>query len=152
MAIQYPNVVITFMIENNSEFIIIKRSKNEKNYPNLWAFPGGKVEIAENAMQTIQREIKEEVGLDVEDDIAFLNTYFFGTSVGFTFLVKSKDRNVVLADENTDYKWISSLKELESLECISGIYNHFVRAQEMLERNSWDSFRKASLLKQDYLN
>lgn len=35
-------IPITAIIENNEEFLFIKRSRNSKNMAGKWVFPGGK--------------------------------------------------------------------------------------------------------------
>lgn len=45
---------------------IIENSKNEilmvKTYDNGWTFPGGQVEVGENLIDALRREVKEETG------------------------------------------------------------------------------------------
>jgi len=43
----------------------------------MWAFPGGKQENNETFKQAARREIKEELGIDIEPEIE-LDTYIFG--------------------------------------------------------------------------
>lgn len=148
----YPNLTITFLIEYNNKFLIISRGKHEKNFPSLWAFPGGKVEIGETGIDTIKREILEEVGLEILDEAAFLNSYTFKKSVGIAFLIRAKSDEVKLSDEFDDYAWIESVEEMNSYKCISGIYNHLVRAKELLAKRHFDSLEKMNLTKEKYIN
>ncbi len=53
--------VRAIMIEGES-LLLIKRDKNDEQY---WVFPGGGVENGENHQQALQRECKEELGVDV---------------------------------------------------------------------------------------
>ncbi len=149
---EYPNLTITFLIEYKGKFLLISRGEHEENFPSLWAFPGGKVEIGETAIDTIRREILEEVGLEIEDEAKFLNSYTFKKSVGIAFIVRAKSDKVVLSNEFSDYKWIKSTEEMDSLKSISGIYNHLVLAKEILRNRSFDSLEKMNLTKEKYIN
>ena len=51
--------------KGSDEVLLIKRKKTERVHSGIWAFPGGKIEDGEDINQAIMREIKEEVGLDV---------------------------------------------------------------------------------------
>ena len=49
----------------NPELLLIKRSRNLRNHPGEWAFPGGKVDQEDkDYSETALREIREEVGLN----------------------------------------------------------------------------------------
>ena len=147
-----PNPVITFMVEYQGKFAMIKRAKTEENYPGLWAFPGGKVEIGENVVGTIRREVLEELDLTLTDEFVFLNTYFFGKSVGFTFLVRAVSDKITITEDAESFIWVSTLEEMEVLGCIPGIYNHLVDAKKALGRGVWQSLEEANLVKEKYLN
>ena len=49
------------IIEDNGKILLQQRSDSQS-----WALPGGTMEIGENINGTLQREVKEETGLDVE--------------------------------------------------------------------------------------
>ncbi len=58
--------VVGAIIENsNSEILCALRSPN-MSMPNLWEFPGGKIENGESNGQAIEREIEEELSCKVE--------------------------------------------------------------------------------------
>lgn len=58
-----PKVVLA-LIEDDGEFLLIKRKVKERHL--LWAFPGGKTKPGETEEESMVREAKEEVTLDVE--------------------------------------------------------------------------------------
>src|SRR6266436_2485768 len=120
----YPNLTVTFLIEHEGRFLLVARGSKEDNFPNLWAFPGGKVELGETVVDTIRREVLEETGLRLTDETAFLNTYTFKRSVGVAFLVRTNSTEIRLAPDFSDYKWVTSLEDFEGLLCIPGIHNH----------------------------
>ncbi len=147
-----PNATVTFVIENARKFLIMQRGETEDHFPSLWAFPGGKVERGETAIETIRREALEETGLQVEDEGAFLDSYFFGNTVGFAFLVRTQSPDVRLAPEFGAFRWISSVEDLQNFRCIPGIHNHLVRAIEVIRMNKLDSLSRMDLKEEDYLN
>jgi mutator protein MutT len=151
MAIEYPNLVITFLIEHKESFLLIKRSHHEQNFPGLWAFPGGKVEIGETVVDAIEREIKEETNLDTTGHIILLDAYCFGRSTGLAFLVQAVNDQVV-PDDYDEYKWIKTEQELEPLPRIPGIDNHLVAALRELRRGCWQTFEEIQLSEDRYLN
>lgn len=152
----FPNLVLTFLIESDEAFLLIKRSNNETNFPGKWAFPGGKVEIGETVVDALNREIEEETGLEVKGDFVLLDTYCFRRSAtkgstGLAFLVRAKSREIV-PHGFKEYKWVRSLDELAALDCIPGIHNHFVAALAALKRGCWQQLDNIQLSEDRYLN
>jgi 8-oxo-dGTP diphosphatase len=45
--------------------ILACQRKRSSRYPLKWEFPGGKVEPGESPVQTVRREIREELGIDL---------------------------------------------------------------------------------------
>lgn len=148
----YPNPVVTFLIEYKGKFLLLHRNKNEKNYADLWAFPGGKVEVGETFMEAIVREAMEETGLSLKKQVAFLNSYFFGSSVGVTFLVRATSDKIILAKDFQNFGWVSSLQDMKKYKCIPGIYNHLQGAIESLKKKNFLNMQRANLLKEEYRN
>lgn len=59
-----PGKIVLGLIEKDGNFLLIRR-----RVPSLhveWAFPGGKIKEGETEEKALVREIREEVGLDVE--------------------------------------------------------------------------------------
>jgi 8-oxo-dGTP diphosphatase len=45
--------------------VLACQRRKDVRYPLKWEFPGGKIEPGENAGQTLRRELREELGVDV---------------------------------------------------------------------------------------
>ncbi len=58
-------VVVGAMIEQDGKYLITQRSPRG-SLPLLWEFPGGRVEEGESNEAALARELKEEMGIEVE--------------------------------------------------------------------------------------
>ena len=106
-------IPITAIIENEGQFLFIKRSRNSQNMAGKWVFPGGKLEKGEDAIQALYRELSEETGLEFTENFAFVSAYQFlraedqSSSQGLVFLVQSKSRNIKEDPNIEEYRWIN---------------------------------------------
>lgn len=109
-------------IQKGNQFLLARRSRKELHMPGAWALPGGKVERAEqhNILQhTLKQEIKEEVGLEVKDDMALItNDSFVRTDdapvVSLTFLCHWQSGEAQALEDTDEVKWFT-LTELQGL-------------------------------------
>lgn len=124
--------VVTCTIYKDDRFLVIRRHDQAKKFGGTWGFPGGKVEQGETIAGAIKREIKEETNLDIDDHLLFLNSYYYGDSVGLHFAAFAKSDEVV-CEKGVEYKWLNSLEELQQLPRIPGIDFHIIKATELLE-------------------
>ena len=58
--------VVGAIIENENNEILCALRSPVMAIPNMWEFPGGKIEGSETLKEAIEREIKEEFSCDVE--------------------------------------------------------------------------------------
>jgi mutator protein MutT len=57
-----------FIINEEGKILLTHRGPSARNQVGKWEAPGGKVEFGETAEQTIVREAKEELGIDIKVD------------------------------------------------------------------------------------
>lgn len=53
------------IIDSNGRLLLSQRGPKARNEVGKWEFPGGSVEFGDTMEQTIKREIKEELGVDI---------------------------------------------------------------------------------------
>jgi len=63
--IPHYNIAVGLILNDNNELLIALRP-NESMLGGLWEFPGGKQKESESLKETTSRELKEELGIDVE--------------------------------------------------------------------------------------
>ncbi len=66
MTINYPVHVAVAVIQNIPGQILISQRPAHLHQGGLWEFPGGKLEPGESVAQALRREIREELGVEVE--------------------------------------------------------------------------------------
>lgn len=57
--------VTAAVIERAGKVLIAKRKKGDR-FEGLWEFPGGKIEAGESPEECLRRELREELGVEVE--------------------------------------------------------------------------------------
>lgn len=115
----YPEPTVGVLIFNDEgKLLLVKTFK----WFDKWSIPGGHVELGETLKDAVKREIKEEVGLDVEilDSLTVQEAIYspeFWKKKHFLFLdfiAKCKnDRVIVDADEIQSYIWVDPKKTVE---------------------------------------
>ena len=110
--------------EKSCGCIIIKNRKvllvYEKNR-NFWGFPKGHMEEGENEIQTARREVKEEVGLEVEidEEKRYILNYIIRDEIDKTtvlYMARPKSEKITMQEseiENT--KWCDFDEALNTL-------------------------------------
>lgn len=108
------------LIKNEKDQYLLVQRSEKMPHPLQWEFPGGKLRKGENALQAIQREIKEELALDVVP-VEELQTVFWEYSQKKIALVpvicKIRSGGIILS-EHCDFIWltIDEVKKLDILE------------------------------------
>ena len=107
----YPEPTVGALIVNNEGKILLAKSPK---WFDKYTLPGGHIEVGETMEQALKREVKEEVGLDVEV-VEFLTMHeaiyskeFFRKRhfIFFDFFCRSGDQQVKLdREEILDYIW-----------------------------------------------
>ena len=112
-----PLLVVAGLIEKDGKYLIGKRIYGDEGAVEKWEFPGGKVEKGEKESEAIERELKEEFGLNIKADNYLCSTIheyptrtinlklWHANVVDEDFLMNKKDHDA--------YKWVS-LEEISN--------------------------------------
>ncbi len=108
----YPEPTVGGLVVNEEgKILLVKSHKWFNNY----TLPGGHIELGETMVEAVRREVKEEVGLDVEvlemllmQEAIFTPEFWKKKHFIFTdFLCHIKDQQVKLdQDEIQEYLWV----------------------------------------------
>jgi len=100
--------VVGAIIENEYDEILCALRSPQMSLPNMWEFPGGKVESGETIAQTIEREIKEELDCTVEFiEIFNDNTHEYDSFIVNLITVKCQlIAGAPLAGEHSKLIWL----------------------------------------------
>jgi 8-oxo-dGTP diphosphatase len=109
--------VVAAIIENEHEEILCALRSPKMSNPNMWEFPGGKVEENENIFSALEREINEELKCCVKTNEVFHeNFYDYDTFTIYLISIKCKIIDgVPTANEHSKLIWLKK-ENLESLK------------------------------------
>ena len=109
-------IVAAAIIRRDQHILLTKRPSNV-HLPNLWEFPGGKVEAGESLEAALRRELREE--LDIEANVLdefFTTTHHYPTkSVELHFFNCTIASGEPRAVEVAEFRWVKS-SELHAYE------------------------------------
>ena len=114
-------VVAAIITRDSDEKILICQRRKEQALPLKWEFPGGKIEIGEQPVAALKRELDEELGIDAEigeELTRFVHSYKNGGGVELAFFRVRTFSGELTNRIFRDVRWVTreSLPQFDFLE------------------------------------
>ena len=116
-----PVLVVAGVIEKGGKILVAQRKADCAREALRWEFPGGKVEYGETPQESLRREIKEELGIQIDVGEPFcassavsggmhivLLVFRAGVSGGEPRAIDVKDWRWVRKDELGGFDWAAA--------------------------------------------
>lgn len=104
-------IIVAAAIIRRDDLILLSRRKPDAHLPDLWEFPGGKVEPGESLTAALMREIMEELGISIHvGDEYYMTTHHYATrSVELHFFNCSIVDGEPKAIEVAEFCWVKPI-------------------------------------------
>ncbi|WP_050180367.1 8-oxo-dGTP diphosphatase MutT [Domibacillus robiginosus] len=109
--------VVGAVIENEKNEILCALRSPEMTLPNLWEFPGGKIEAGETPEESLKREVQEELACEIEvgEKIEEVTHEYEAVIVNLLTYRSRILNGLPKAEEHAELRWVSRdrLNDLE---------------------------------------
>lgn len=119
-------IMATAIIKRGNKYLLLRRSRYNKMYPNQWQFPEGGVKFGEEPLNAMKRELSEETKLKIKSaKLVTVNSstikYFNKRLYHFVRLIYrcSATGKIKLSNRHNDYNWFTK-KEIRNLRVLRG--------------------------------
>lgn len=118
------NEVAVFVINDQKQVLLQKRSANKRFDPNKWALCAGHVDAYESLEDAALREIKEEIGIDIakhelhkygEKELALKESNSHITYFYYVKTNKKEDEFTIQVEELSEVKWFDIDKVVDMI-------------------------------------
>ena len=110
--------VVAAIIKHNDKILCVQRGENKLSYiSKKYEFPGGKIEQGESKEETIKREIREELNMEISvvEEFTTVNYEYPDFYLTMHSYICSCENTSIILTEHIDYKWLS-IGELDQLD------------------------------------
>ena len=128
--------VVAGVIYNDKGEVLITKRKSDVLRPNLWEYPGGKVDEGEPLEKALHRELKEELDIEVTTPV-LLGCERFDLEVEFIiylYAVQMKEGEVPKRIEVVDMKWVPIMDAVKYYPMMPSCYVLHPRVRQFLNR------------------
>lgn len=117
--VRYADVLLF----RGSKLLILQRAGDQGNHTDEWCIPGGYVDAGEDFRTAAQRELLEETGIDIPEDILFETAVATGKDFEIHYFIGHVSEEtpafvVVDSEEEIGSAWIEPGTELDDYEFI----------------------------------
>ena len=105
--------VFRTMSDGSVEYLLLRRSEEERLYPGMWQMITGRLKETESALQAARREITEETGLlpDTLIVVPYIASFYFppGNSIHHVpvfAMEANRNAEIRLSHEHQEFAWL----------------------------------------------
>lgn len=128
---KYIQPVILAVIRDGDKYLFTKRSSigydDLPEFFDKWEIAGGGMEFGEHPVDTLHREVREELGIEVKllhpEPMVLIETREKWQGLFLSYLCTPKEENpkITLNEESSAYHW-ATLEELRHLPRLPGVF------------------------------
>ncbi|OGJ20411.1 hypothetical protein A3K73_00160 [Candidatus Pacearchaeota archaeon RBG_13_36_9] len=111
--------VKAFIVDKNNNLFLMKRASNDAQKPDIWEIPGGRLDLGEDPILGLMREIREETGLYIKPLCPMSVRHFKRDDeqliTMLVFFCRRMNGYLKLSIEHSEYEWINVKKAKEKL-------------------------------------
>ncbi|NIM46975.1 MAG: NUDIX domain-containing protein [Candidatus Aenigmarchaeota archaeon] len=127
-----PRIVASVILKKENKILLVKEVLED--FKEHWIFPGGGVDFGETITEAAKREVKEEIGLDIEikEFLGFKEAIFpqykYHTVI-FFFIGESSNDKIIKSDKILDAKYFSKeeIKNLKLVQSAEWILEDYIK-------------------------
>jgi 8-oxo-dGTP diphosphatase len=110
-------ITVTCAIILKNDKILVTQRSGIMKLPLKWEFPGGKLEIGESEADCVVREVREELGIEIEVvERLSNNVHDYGSfCINLVPFISKYQRGDIHLKEHANYKWLTK-NELSALD------------------------------------
>lgn len=110
-----------WIVNSKGEFLVQRRAITKKNNPGKWSSTNGLIQLGESNFETVQRETKEELGIEIKPEQIRLveENHIVGNHLVVDIFVTFSDvnlKNITIQESEVDKVCFVSLDELLKLD------------------------------------
>ncbi|HCB35793.1 MAG: hypothetical protein A2W52_01510 [Candidatus Taylorbacteria bacterium RIFCSPHIGHO2_02_49_25] len=131
------SIIVNGVIFKGDKVLVSQRSTSESHEPGKWTIPGGKVDRTDGDVfniieKTLAREIREETGVEIKDEIQLVtNNTFIRTDgqhvIALIFKCLYKSGKPRPLEDTTDCRWVS-LSEVRSMDFPPNVKGYILKS------------------------
>ncbi len=106
---------------DDGKILLLQRNSTTGFYPNVWEFPGGKLDFGEEMEEAVIREVREESNLTVKvNELIYISPFLMDEETEFVVMCYycepiSLDYEVKISREHQKFKWVEPEKLKDEL-------------------------------------
>ena len=137
------SIGLSAMVFNKEKKVLLEKRKDNGKY----CFPGGSIDLNETVIEGLEREIKEETGIEIQDIKLFAirsgekcDFYYPNGDVtqylDLIFLAKEKEDSIIIPQESeTDGVFYISIEDLKKIKKEDMLNSTYFTIQKYLNNN-----------------